>query len=178
VLLQIAELVIGVICVILGAVVSGIVGETKRYYEEQYYLYQQSNYNGYYPYYRYSSLFTTGEGIWCGVWVRNIINMLLNMGFYLVCVQIFRQTYFLKLNSKSRCSANKRIFDGEQMQFKCFTKAILVNFNSPMTYALKISSVGAGDAGNAAAFPSKNFLDKADCIWANLSKIEAKFGQN
>jgi len=65
------ELVIGVICVILGAVVSGIVSETKSYYQALYLINQQSSVHRYYSssYYEYRILFTTGEGIWCGVWV-------------------------------------------------------------------------------------------------------------
>ena len=87
--LQIAEVVLGVACMILGAIVTGIIGEeisSFRSFLTNYrrgsnsYRYGGSSNNfryidsDYLRYgtvdYRYDSLFTIGEGIWCGIWVR------------------------------------------------------------------------------------------------------------
>ena len=66
--LQITEVVLGIISVVTGAATSGIVGDGPIPYQS----YRYNYYSGSYYITNYAYEFTTGEGIWCGVWVSII----------------------------------------------------------------------------------------------------------
>ena len=83
--IQIAELVLGIFSVLLGIIISGIVGSNPRSAYRILYAVDPDYYE--YSYYKTSTRChwrtTYGEGIWCGLWVRILFYYCISFRFKL-----------------------------------------------------------------------------------------------